>query len=119
MRVIKFIHSFLGLIPFVWLISFLIILFIGIIHFGYVPKEGNPVDPYKLGLDWLTIIMTICFVGAYIAFYLWIILSVIIFTLIKKRQVFNKVTTVMFFIGVLGFFIFRYLFPSVWGWVLD
>lgn len=44
-------------------------LFIGIIHFGYIPSEGNLTDPYKLGIDWLTLILKVFFVGGYLAFF--------------------------------------------------
>ncbi len=66
MRLIKKIHSFLGLLPFIWLVFFLLLLLIGTLHFGYAPKEGNPVDPYELGLDWLSVIITIYAVFALI-----------------------------------------------------
>lgn len=117
MKIIKFAHSFFGIIPFIWFSCFLLILTIGIVHFGYVPKEGNPVDPYKLGLDWLSIIITIFSFIAYISFYLWILISIII--LLKREKLFNKISTILFIIGVSGFFIFKYLFPEVFGWVLD
>lgn len=118
MRLTKLIHSFLGVIPFIWFITFLIMLFIGISHFGFVPKEGNPVDPYKLGLDWLSVVITICSAFAYIAFFLWIGLGITIIFLRKKGS-FNKTTTILFIIGVSGFLIFKYLYPEVFGWVLD
>jgi hypothetical protein len=119
MRLIKFVHSFLGLIPFVWFITFLIMLFSGISYFGYVPKEGNPVDPHKLGLDWLTLFITLCSVAGFIAFFLWIVMSIAFIIFFRKKNSFNKVTTILFVIGVSGFFIFRYIFPDVFGWVLD
>jgi hypothetical protein len=119
MRLLKFIHSFLGIIPFIWLTCFLVMLLIGIIHFGYIPKEGNPVDPYKLGLDWLSVIITICSVCAYIAFYLWIALCVVLIIFFKGKELINRNTTILFIIGMSGFFIFKYLFSEVFRWVLD
>lgn len=119
MKLIKIIHSFLAILPFAWSVCFLIILFAGIIHFGYVPIEGNPVDPYKLGLDWLSIILTIFSVGAYMAFYLWIAMSVAFIFFFKSKNLLNTSTTILFVIGVTVFFIFKYLLPGVFGWVLD
>jgi len=119
MKLIKITHSFLAIIPFAWFVCFLIILFAGIIHFGYVPKEGNPVDPYKLGLDWLSMILTICSVGAYMAFYLWTAMSLIFMAFFRSKKLLNRNTTILFTIGVAGFFLFKYLFPDVFGWVLD
>ena len=119
MKLIKIIHSFLAILPFAWFVCFLIILFAGIIHFGYVPIEGNLVDPYKLGLDWLSIILTIFSVGAYMAFYLWIAMSVVFIIFFKGQKLLNRTTTILFVIGISGFFIFKYFFPGVSGWVLD
>ena len=119
MKTIKSIHSILGIIPFIWFLSFLLILIIGIIHFGYIPKEGNPVDPYKLGLDLLNIFCGLCGVFAYVAFYLWMLMSIILIIFFRKKYTFNKTATFLFIISVLGFFVFRYGFPDVFGWVLD
>jgi len=119
MKGIKIAHSVLGIIPFIWFVSFLLILLIGIFHFGYIPKYGNSVDPYALNLRNLSLFSFLCGFLAYIAFYTWIGMSIIFLLFFKKKFSFNKTTTILFIIGVLGFFIFKYLFSDVFAWVID
>ena len=119
MKYIKILHSFLGILPFIWFLSFLIILAIGIIHFGYLPKYGNLVDPYALNIRYLSLFSFFCGLCAYVAFYLWIVMSIIFITFLRKEFSFNRTTTILFIIGVLGFFVFRYLFSDVFAWVID
>lgn len=119
MKTIKSIHSILGIIPFIWFLSFLLILIIGIAHFGYIPEEGNIVDPTALGLYWLNVFCVLFGIAAYLAFYSWILMSIILIIFFRKKYTFNKTVTFLFIISVLGFFVFRYGFPEVFGWVLD
>ncbi len=119
MKIIKSIHSILGIIPFIWFLSFLLILIIGITHFGYIPKEGNAVDPTALGLYWLNAFCVLFGIVAYLAFYSWILMSIILIIFFREKYTFNKTATCLFIISILGFFVFRYGFPGVFGWVLD
>lgn len=119
MRYIRLFHSILGIIPFIWFLSFLLILTMGIIHIGYVPKYGNPIDPYALNLDVISYLHFIFGLCAYLAFYLWIGMSIILVIFFKKKFSFHRASTILFIIGVSGFFIFRYIFPDVFGWILD
>ena len=72
----------------------------------------------KMMLIKLTIILTVLSLCSYLAFFLWIVIG-ICFIFFKSKDLFNRATTILFIIGVLGFFIFRYIFPDVFGWVLD
>lgn len=119
MKYIKLIHSFLGILPFVWFVSFLLILSIGFIHFGAMPKYGNLVDPYALNLRYLSLFSFFCGFLAYLAFYLWLGMSIIFIVFFKKKYTFNKTTSILFFIGVFGFFLFKYLFTDAFAWVID
>jgi hypothetical protein len=119
MKYIKILHTALGIIPFAWLISFLIMLIIGTIHFGYVPKYGNPIDPYALGLDWINIIeLWLGFLG-YLSFFIWPLLTAILYIFFRNKITLNKLSMLMFFIGITGFFIFRYGFSEAFLWVVD
>jgi hypothetical protein len=119
MKYIKLLHKVLGVIPFIWFISFLLILLIGTINLGYVPKYGNLIDPYALNIDILSSLHVFCAFLAYIAFYLWLTLSAIFLVFFKKEFSLNKLSTVLFIIGVVGFFIFKYIFTDVFLWVVD
>ena len=102
MKYIKMLHSFLGILPFIWFVSFLLILLIGIFHFGYIPKYGNSVDPDALNLRYLSLFSFFCGFLAYIAFYIWIGMSIIFLLFFKKKFSFNKTTTILFIIGELA-----------------
>jgi hypothetical protein len=119
MRIVRLILAFLGLIPFIWFVAFLVTLSIGIIKLGYIPQEGDLNDPYKLGLDWINIFLGIWGLFAYLAFYVWIITAISFFAYFRDKKMFNRKATVLFIIAVAGVLIFEYLFPGVFGWVLD
>ena len=119
MKIVKIIHSILAILPFVWFITFLLQLVIGIIHFKAIPKEYLFDDPSSMGLDKLGLFSTLCILAAVPAFFLWILMSIILLIFFRKQYSFNKPATILFFIGVAGFFIFRDGFPEVFGWVLD
>jgi hypothetical protein len=113
------IHSFLGIIPFVWLLSFLTILTIGTFRLGYVPQYGNVVDPYALHIGVLELLHNILFVVSIIAFFGWISVTIILFSFHKGSFVLNKTALVLFIIAVTGFIIFQYVFPGIGAWVFD
>lgn len=119
MKILKIVHSTLAIVPFIWLLSFLYILIVGIIHFGYIPHEGNPVDPYKLGLDNLNMFVGIMLGVSLLTTILWVLISIVCTVFLRGKFSLNKISTILFFIGVFGFLIFRYIFPDVFGWVLD
>lgn len=118
MKALKIIHSILGIIPFLWFMSFITILAIGMIKLGHVPKYGNPLDPTSLNMNVLSVFSFLCGLCAYISFYLWIGMSLILL-FFRSNYSFHKLNTVLFFIGVGGFFVFKYLFPDVFAWVID
>jgi hypothetical protein len=119
MKFIKLLHIILGIIPFLWLISFLVILTIGTIHFGYIPKAGNPVDPYALGLDSINRFEVGLVLLSFIAFFLYIPLTILLYILSKQKANPNNLSLILFTIGVGGFLIFRYIFTDVFLWVAD
>lgn len=119
MKYIKILHTALGIIPFAWLCSLLLILFIGVFHFGYVPKYGNPVDPYALGLDWIYSFEVWLALFGFISFFVWPVLTVILYIFFKNKIVMNKLSIILFIIGIAGFFIFRYGFSETFLWVVD
>ena len=116
MKAIKLFHIILGSIPFAWLISFLLMLIIGTIHFGYIPRYGNIVDPYSLGLGWINIIEVALFFLSFLSFFLWPIFSAILFF---NKEALSKISIIMYLVGVSSFFIFKYIFTSAFEWVMD
>ena len=119
MKDYKTLHTVLGIIPLAWFISFLLILLIGTIHFGYVPEYGNPIVPYALHLDFLSIIHFILGVFAYLVFFPWILLTIHLIFSYNKQMCLNKLSVILFSIGVSGFFIFKYLLTDNFAWVMD
>ncbi|MGG9962509.1 hypothetical protein [Ferruginibacter sp. SUN106] len=121
MRTLKaiHIHSFLGIIPLVWFLSFLSILAIGTFKLGYIPQYGNPVDPDTLHIGGLELLHSILFMMSIIAFFGWITVTIILLSFYKNSFVFNKTALVLFAIGVTGFLVFKYVFPGFGAWVFD
>ena len=119
MKLLKLIHSSLGVMPFVWFMLFLSILMVGTIHLGYIPKYGNHIDPDALNISTLSTIHLISAFFAYLAFYLWILISIIMKYYFKMNFSLNRITTIFFFIGVLGFFVFKFIFKQYFLWVMD
>jgi hypothetical protein len=118
MKFIKILHAFFGIIPFAWLLSFLTILLIATIHFGYIPKYGNPIDPSALGLDQIEYVEVILAFCAFISFFIWTFLS-LIFIFFKSKIQLSKLPIFLFVIGVCGFFVLRYEFTDIFLWVVD
>ena len=119
MKYIKILHTALGIIPFVWFVLFLIILIAGTIHFGEIPKLGFAKDPYALGLDKLSIIEALFSFLGYLSFFIWPLLTAILYVFFRNKIKLNKLSMVMFFIGITGFFIFRYGFSETFLWIVD
>ncbi len=46
-------------------------------------------------------------------------MGIVFIIFFKEKNLFSRITTILFIIGVAGFFVFKYLFPDVFGWVLD
>jgi len=119
MKYFKILHTVLGIIPFAWLCSLLLILFIGICHFGYVPQSGNPVDPYSLGLDWIYSFEVWLGLFGFLSFFLWPLVTVMLHIFYRNMIVFNKLSVILFLVGTIGFFVFRYGFTAIFLWVAD
>jgi hypothetical protein len=116
-KIFKILHSILGIIPFLWFLAFLMIILLGTIKLGYVPKYGNIIDPYALKIGAITKAHFFLGISALLAFYIWLVMSAIFFFI--KGFSFNKITTILFFVGVIGYLTFKYLFPNVFAWVMD
>jgi hypothetical protein len=112
-------HTILGIVPFAWLLLFLSILAVGTFKLGYVPAYGNRIDPGDLHINLLLVIHAVCLVLAVFAVIGWMILSFILYSFYKGYSMFNKITWRLFIIGITGFFIFKYLFPGTFAWVLN
>ena len=119
MKYIKQFHTILGIVPFVWFISFLSILIIGTIKLGYIPEYGNIIDPEALKIKTLGLFHFLFFMAAYCSFYLWIIFSIVLVVLYKRRFIPNTLSLILFLIGVLGYFIFKFVFSKNFLWVFD
>lgn len=118
MKVIKAIQTILGYIPFIWFIFFVIILLIGTLKLGYVPKYGNVIDPYALNLELLSIIHVITATLSYLAVFVWILLTGILIIL-KRQIIINRTSFVFLLIGLVGFIIFKFFFTQIFLWVFD
>jgi hypothetical protein len=119
MKFFKLLHIALSIIPFAWLCSLLLILVIGVFHFGYIPKYGNPIDPYALGLDWIYFFEVWLALLSFLSFFTWPLLTVMMYLLFKDKFAWNKLSIVFFITGIVGFFIFKYGFPETFLWVVD
>jgi len=112
-------HSISGIIPFTWFILFISILAIGTFKLGYIPAYGNRIDPGDLHINFLVILHAIFLVLAVFAVISWVALSIIIYSFYKGYSLFNKTTLRLFFIGIGGFVVFKYIFPGTFAWVLN
>ena len=119
MKYIKILHTALCIIPFIWFVLFLIILIIGTIHFGEIPKYGNLTDPYALDLDKISLVEALFSFLGYLSFFLWPLLTAIIYIFFRNKIIMNKLSIILFIIGIVGFFIFRYGFSETFLWVVD
>ena len=118
-KYIKTLHTALGIIPFIWFVLFLIILIAGTIHFGEIPQYGNPIDPYALGLDNVSLAALLFFILGHLSFFLWLILTTVIYIFFRNKIVLNKLSIILFLIGIGGFLIFKYGFTETFLWVFD
>ncbi|OYU95574.1 MAG: hypothetical protein CFE21_10550 [Bacteroidetes bacterium B1(2017)] len=119
MKYTKYIHTTLGIIPFFWFISFLTMIIIGTIKLGSIPKYGNHIDPYALGLDSLNLIEVVLSILGLFSFILWLVLTPILYYFFKNKTSLNKSSIVLCIIGVLGFIVFRFIFTETFLWVVD
>lgn len=119
MKYFRILHKIFGVIPFVWFSVFLMILMIGIFKLRSLPKYGYSDDPNSLGIDLLSRIHLISAVSAYVAYYLWLVFTICWIAFFKKKFFIHKPSTILFFIGISGFFVFKYFFPEIFKWVMD
>jgi hypothetical protein len=119
MKSLKIIHTALGIIPFLWFISFLFILMIGTIKLGYIPEYGDQIDPYALNLHSLSFIHFWLFILSFFAFFLWLTGTVVIMIFFRKKDSLNNLSTALFITGTAGFFIFKYGLTDYFAWVFD
>jgi hypothetical protein len=119
MKIVKILHSIFSIIPFIWLILILTILFIGFFKLGYFPKYGNIIDPNTLGLRLLNILSVIVLFGSFISCIIWTLIVIYIISQEKGLNIFKTAPTFLFFIGISGFIILNYIFTDYYLWVLD
>lgn len=119
MKSFRAIHTVLGIIPFLWLISFLLVLMIGTIKLGYIPEYGDHIDPYALNLHLLSLIHFWLYVLSIFAFFLWLAGTAVIMVFFGKKGYLNILSTALFITGTAGFFIFKYGFREYFAWVFD
>lgn len=117
MKAAKYIHIAMASVPLIWFVTFLLQLVAGIIHFKTIPAEYVQSDPCSLGLCWLNLISGILLFCTIFMIPAWIVVGLIIWAIDKKLP--DKLSSILFFTGVTGFFLFKYFFPEVFGWVLD
>ncbi len=113
MKLLKLIHWIISLIPFIWFVTFLIQVLIGIIHFKTIPREYVQTDPYSIGLLGLNYFSIILLMLSFLAVPAWFIISILILVINKKS--FPKISSLLFAIGVAGYFLFAFEFPDVFG----
>jgi hypothetical protein len=117
MKVAKALYTIISIIPFIWFVTFLLQLLIGIIHFKTIPREGIQSDPCSIGLCTLHLYSAMLLAVSVFAIAVWAIMSVTLLT-VKKKSL-SKPSTLLCIISVIGYFVFAYGFPEVFGWVLD
>jgi hypothetical protein len=119
MKVVRIVHTVLGIIPFVWFVTFLLIFTIGAIHLGYIPEYGNAADPDSLNIGLLSGIHFALFLSGSLAFFIWVMLTIVLLIFFRKRISINRSSTILFSIGIIGFLIFKYILTASFLWVFD
>jgi hypothetical protein len=118
MKSIQILHTIAGIIPFAWLLLFLAILGIGTVHLGYIPQYGNHIDPDSLNIHFLGFLHMIFGLLGTASTCVWVTLAAIMISSTPKIAL-RKIPTILFFIGVGGFFLFKYAFTEQFLWVFD
>jgi hypothetical protein len=119
MKYYKLLHRILGVFPLIWFVTFLTVVVTGVVRLRHIPIYGKSPDPYSLEINILGRIHLIAGLLAYVAFFLWLLLFIFGLFFFRKKFSLDKLSTIFFFIGVIGFFVFKYIFTGVFQWVLD
>lgn len=117
MKVAKVLYTIISIIPCIWFVTFLLQLLIGTIHFKTIPKEYLQSDPCSIGLCALSLYSATLLVISFYAIFIWAIMSITVLKVNKKT--FFNLPAILCMISILGYFVFAYGFPEVFGWVLD
>lgn len=106
--------------PFAWLLSSLLILSVATIILGYVPKYGNPVDPYTLGLDLVTRIHLLLFCVGIFSACLWpfFTIQMVVASGFKTFSE-NKIPVLLFISGLVGYLLFAFTMNPYFSWIMD
>ncbi len=116
----KTLYTCISFVPFAWFLSFLTILAVATFKLGYVPKCGNPIDPYLLGLDLLSLIHLLLLCATFFAVFLWPFITIETINVSGFRAFHENRFQILFFaIGVGGCLIVRTAFGPYIAWVLD
>jgi hypothetical protein len=119
MKVLKTIHFILSLIPFTWLILFLIVLLSGTNYLGYIPTEGDLTDPSAIGMNGLTTVIGFGVLFVISASVLWFAIAFILLKESQSKPKLGRLSVVLHIIGLMGFLLFRFILTGYFGWVLD
>jgi hypothetical protein len=122
MKDVMFFAKLTSLIPIIWLLSFLVALLVGYIYFGHIPSYGIDRDPNYINSVTLTktvYIITFCELVGVFATPAWFFL--IIHLLIGKAKFESRdiIFHVAAIVGLIMFFLFRFVWTSQFEWVSD
>lgn len=110
-------HNILAWIPLTWCILCLFSITIASIKLGHIPQYGLDPDPTELGLDGITFIAFLFFMGSFTLAFVWPMMQ-LHFTLNEKQKV-NYYTFAAFIVGIASLFILKYIFSPQFSWFMD
>jgi hypothetical protein len=114
---LKVLYIVLGFLPSVWLVSFLAVISIASLKLGTIPHYLQNPDPASIGLAPYAYMTLMIGVMALLAFFVWPVLTLILFLLPYRKEIITSRPFVMFVVGTAGYWIFKLWLTEVFLWV--
>jgi|SRR6185437_351102 len=119
MKAVRILYIILGIIPFAWLLNFLLILLLGAVKIWRLPKYGDFLDPWATVSHALIFSEAILFFIGFLDIFMFPTATIGLLFEKEFKENYHFLPLILFVTGVAGFFVLKYCFPLQFAWVLD
>ncbi|MDZ4845600.1 MAG: hypothetical protein SH857_08630 [Chitinophagales bacterium] len=119
MEGIRQVNKWMGFIPAVSIMCWLVMVTIGVLMFGRLPIYGHDPDPYSLGIDWLDLIALIFTFISLFTIPIGLIMTIGLKVGKVRFNRFEWISISTTIVSVIAFFVLKYAMSETFLWVMD
>jgi hypothetical protein len=119
MSFIRKLNTVLCYIPFIWVLSFFLMVLIGIIRLNKIPVYGVDPDPSALSFEWINWVNFLSMGISFLSIPANYLLAIVLIADKEKFSLFDKISLFVPILSIGIFFICKHVLTNLFYWALD